>query len=872
MYTMDDLPQPRPLARALLRWSQGDDAPAFSADLTELLDAESLTGGRRWAHAWIQILSTVRVRGGGSRSDTTGLRPLLALRLALRGLRRDPATAGTAVLILALGLAAPTVFFSILWGISGRPLPIAQGHEVIRIDLVQPTSSGRVTEVTTADVNALRSLPEFSVVGSYQLSRFRVASPGAPPSDVQGAQLDAETFALLGVEPALGRLPAADEWETTYLLGHNSWQRLFGGDPGVLGTPVVVDGQSRTVIGVMAADFGFPLQQDGWTLLPPDPDPQLSLVARLAPGVSEERAERAVARVWQQRDPLRPVEAQAATPQVIGFTRDRGEGGELVLFLALVAIGIALLVIAVANASNLLLVRSADRSTMMALQGALGATRAQLTLQILMESLLLSLAGGAIGLSLASLGASYVQQSMGQNFGYFWIRVDIAPAVALFTSALVLGTALLAGLLPALRLRRTDLHRALRSGPSDRAPGSSRWTHGLVTLQLALSCAALVATGVTVRSTASARSFGNAIPSDQIAVLNWSAADELGAEGLLDTVSRSESADPLTALQNGLRGVQTEGTITVATAAPGFFEQATPIRLPGSDEEQPPLRHLSNVVDPGYFALFDIGTVSGRALAPTDDRTTSPVAVVSESWGSLHLNGDSPLGVVIRAPAHFGDDPVTVVGVVRDLPLASGPRARPDRIYFAIDQVRPAAGVLLVRSTDLGSAVAGLRSQLSMGNGGASAAYSLSAPLTLAEGHRFMTQVQETFGILVLVGGLFGLLIAAVGLYGLLSYRIRQRRREFGVRLALGADAGSLVRSVLGLALRQILPAILIGCTLAWIAAPIMGMISLGEDPRDPVLYLQVALAFGMTSLLAAWLPARQAGSVDPARTLNADG
>jgi len=263
--------------------------------------------------------------------------------------------------------------------------------------------------------------------------------------------------------------------------------------------------------------------------------------------------------------------------------------------------------------------------------------------------------------------------------------------------------------------------------------------------------------------------------------------------------------------------------------------------------------------------MLDLDALQGRILAPSDNVEAVPVAVVSRSWVDRFMPGQGVVGRAIDVPTLFPDRPVTIVGVVPDLPLGTTEPARNDRIYFAIDQVIPRQMMLLVRSVDPGVTLAELRRELSNDD------LTLAPAMTLEEGHRFMTRVQETFGWLILIGGGSGLVVAMVGLYGLLAFRLRQRRREFGIRLALGADGAALRRSVLAVTIRQVVPAAVAGCGAFWVVSPLLGILMLGGNPRALPMYAGVAGGFVLMAMIAAWGPAYRAGRVDPARTLRTE-
>jgi len=853
------LPRPRRLARLLVRLFQGDDAPAFAADLEDLTARRGGSRLGRWFHAWRHVLSGLGrplPRRGAARR-LRHLHPRLAFRLALRSLSRDPVTALTAIAVLTLGLAAPTVFFSILWGSAFTTLPVPEGEEIVRLEVVQPSGSGRVVRVTPEDAAALAALPEFEGVGSYVADDLRISAPNGAALRLAGAEVDAATLDLLGVQPDAGRIPDVGE-EPAWLVTAAVWPRVRELLDLELGESGNLEGVPHTLTGVMPDNFRFPLDHDAWRLVQHQPGAEVSIVARLADGVTTGQASAAAARAWARRDVVREVEARDATVRILGFTADRGEGAEALLMAALMVVGVALLAIAIANVSNLLLLRSADRRGALAIQGALGAGRGQLALQTFIEALLLTGVGGILGLALASVGADYVQSTLGpRNLGYHWIEIGIYPGVVGFALLLVLGTALLASLVPMTRLWRADIHGLIKQGDGGiEPPGRLRLGPSLVAVQLALSCGALVASGLMVEGTLTARAFGRTLPAEEVLMLPVTLEGE-GLDGELLPARRDAA---LAEMERAL--AQVPGRTALGTGAPGFRELATQVRLDDAEETE---AHPSNTVSPTFFDLMDVELLTGRGFGATDTRASEPVAVVNRAWVERNAPGSGGLGVILRAPNLFGDTPVRVVGLVEDVQLVETSEARLDRVYFAAGQLAPREVMILARSVDLAGLQGPLREVL------AGLPITLGEPMTLAEGHRFMTRAQRTFGMLVLLGGVSGLLVAAVGLYGVLSFRIRRRRREFGIRLALGADGASLARSVFAVSLRQVVPAILIGCAFAWLVSPVAALLTFGNDPRAPGVYIAVAGVFGGVSLIATWIPARRAARTDPMRTLRTE-
>jgi len=496
-------------------------------------------------------------------------------------------------------------------------------------------------------------------------------------------------------------------------------------------------------------------------------------------------------------------------------------------------------------------------------QAALGAGRAQIAAQLLLEALLVAAVGGALGLLLASAAVDVVQRTLSEeHFGYFWMRLAVDGPVLLFVGALVAGTALAAGILPALRVARMDIQRVLREQGAGAAAlgGGGAWSRAFVTLQLALSCGALAAAGLTGSALAGSRDFGRGLPAEEIVV---ALVDPRPAGGGEPEEGR------LAALEERLASLPGASGAALALGAPGWRERFSGLEV----QDGPPAEGLRdgvmwNAVTPSFFAALDLEIVAGRGLQASDGPRGQLVAVVSEDFVPRH-SADAPVvGRRIRLPSADSTAWFTVVGVVEDADLGGAAGSREDRVYLPLAQVRPSEILLVVRGRgDVGALAAGLRGTVAA-VGADMAVWDLR---TLADAYAYIVRVPRALAAMAVAGGAAGLLVAAVGLYGLLAFRVRQRRRELGIRLAVGADGARLAREVLGVALRQLAPAVVVGLGAAWLGSPVLSAFLLGLDPRSPGVYAGVALAFMGTGLLAALLPALRAAAVEPAQVLRGE-
>jgi predicted permease len=789
------------------------------------------------------------------------LRPGLALSLALRGLVRDPASSFLAITILALGIALPATFFSFLVG-AIRPLPVPGGDRVVRVDVVQPSRDGRSLPVTGEDLEALQGTSSLQALGGFHVFDATLVDRDRAAARMSGAALSPEVLPLLRIGPEIGRVPSVAEAGGALLLGHDVWEELYDADPEVLGRTVEVNGTARAIVGVLPEGFGFPFKQNAWVVMDPATSgaEPLELVGRLADRAEPEAATAELGPRWLRRDAQRAEAETGGVVRVQPYTGSRGEGGEAVAFAGLVLVALCLLLIACANVANLLLVRATERVRALGIQAALGAGRVQIGTQLFLESLLVATAGGAAGLGVATWAVSIVQRSLStENFGYYWMRMAVDGPVLAFTSVLVVGTALVAGLLPIVRILRVDVQRILKEeGAAASIGGGGGWSRAFVTVQLALSCGAVVAAALTGRSLAGTRDFGRGLPTDDILVASLQVpADATPAA----RTARLRDLEGALAAKPGARSA------ALALGAPGYFERYSRVEVQG-EELDPRAATTWNAVSPGFAAVVGIDLRAGRGLSAADDDGAPRVAIVSESFARRYSPDAPVLGRAVRILGADSTAWLTVVGVMADIDLGGGPEVRADRVYLPLAQVGAGPDLALVRAE---GGAAALASSLRAALADADPTIPLWGIRTLGDAHAFMLRVPRALATMALAGGSAGLLVAVVGLYGLLAFRVRQRRREMGVRLALGADGRRLVLDVLGLAFRQLVPAVVVGLAAAWVMSPILQAMLLGQNPRGAGTYLGVGLGFLVTGMAAALIPALQAGGVDPARVLRGE-
>lgn len=861
------------LARWLLGRCAPGDARVALADLREERERARREGRPAGAvRFWVQVV-LVCAWGLRDRAGSGGRRllPLHALRMALRGLRRTPGVTLTGVLTLGVGLAAAVTLLGVWLG-SMRPLPVPEGEEIVRFRVLDARSSPARPPAGT--LAAWEGAPGLEGVGAWAPAGGVLVTGDGPALRVNAAAMTPRAFELLEVPAARGRLPSEGAGDgDAIVLGWKVWSDALGGDPGVIGSTVRLDGRPRTVLAVMPAGFGFPLNHDAWTVLDPStaglPD-GASLLGRLADGVAPDEVAPALEAALASL-PLREGAAGPYRVRVGSWVGGRGEGGEAWAFGALGALVGILLVVCAANVSTLLLVRALERIRVLAVHSALGATRAQVVLQLLLEALVVAAAGGAVGLALGYPVLGWIEAKLSPHWGYFWMRMDLQPGVVLGTLAAVVGAAVLAGTMPAVLALRTDLRSAMGSGPArgSRTRRAGRWFVGA---QVALSTVALVAAVVMTRGLLSSDRLVESLPVDRIALGSVTPGPRYP-----DPASRLALARELREAVAALPGVR---AVSVSGSIPGYGSTTSALVLPGgasggaSGAETegaaggaPGPRAQWVAVDGGAFDTWGLDLLGGRGLRDLDGPEAPPVVVVNRAFVQRWL-GDGPvLGARVRIDGVHEDGWATVVGVVAD-EIEERPGIRADRVYVPLAQADPPSLVVSARTSgDPARVVPALRQAVAS----VDPELPLDQARTLRDLLAWLLRMPRAMAAFGAVGGLAGVLVAAIGLYGVVAFRVRSSLREIGVRMALGAPATTVLGRVLTDTVTGVLPAIVVGLLVAAVVSPALVVFSFGYPPRGFLPFgLTAGLMLAVTGL-AALRPALRASRLEPSRILRTE-
>ncbi|MGH7606497.1 MAG: ABC transporter permease, partial [Gemmatimonadales bacterium] len=771
---------------------------------------------------------------------------------------------------LALGIGATTAIFSVVNGILLEPPAYHEPDRLARLYLsnVQGSGRGNLNPMDLVDLRAAGS-----VRGVAFRTRWEPTLTGLDrPVPVRVGLVSPDFFDVLGVRAAAGRWFRPEEGERgrddALVLSHRRWLDLFGGDPDVVGRTVRLDGTPHTIIGVTPADFEDPFADaglDGFVPWVVDPDNRgghfMMAFARLGPEVRLPQAAAELNAIFAGIAE-RYTFKEGRTISLVPLTRAMGSEARTPLLILLGAVGLVLLIVCL-NVASLMLTRSVDRAREVAVRTALGASRGRLLRQLLIESAVLAVAGGAAGLFAATwitgavtAGAPVALPRIGQ--------VGVDGGVIAFALVVTMVTAVVFGLWPAVRssgVRARDALRTVARTGSGLARSGGR--RGLVVAEVALSVCLLIAAGLMVRTVVKLLDVDTGFRDPErvltFAVTTPSSRYPSGAEV-------RQFYDRLTAHLAAQPGVEAVGAVNMLPLAGSYSCNSFAL----DDRPDPYLECAEErIVQDEYFAAMRIPTLRGRAFGPGDDAAGAPVAVISETMARRFWPGGDPIGTRFKWGARDNDGPwATIVGIVADVKHYGLEREAAPEVYLNQAQldfayrswtltVRTAAAPASalapavragVRALDPDMAVQEL---LSMDTLVASAA----APW------RFTTQLLVGFAAVAA-------LLAALGLYGVLAFSVAQRRREIGIRMAVGARSGDVLRDVVGQGALLIAVGVGIGVAGALAATRVMRGLLFEVSATDPVVFALAPLLLGGVGLLAAWLPARRAARTDPMEAL----
>ena len=806
----------------------------------------------------------------------TGL--LQDINFALRQFRKSIGFTAVAVITLALGIGANTAIFSVVNGVLLRPLRFRDPDRLVRVWHTPPAAS--FPGMTTFSVSAANYLDWerqnhiFERMAMYTYHGFTLTG-GATPEQLDACAATSGFFATMGVQPELGRVFTPEEDQpgrsNVVVLSHRLWQEHFGSNPAIVNQNINMDGQSYLVAGVMPESFRFPDFAQMWTPMAwTDKERAVRgehhsvVVARLRPDVELKQAQAEMNTISSRLAQQYPDDDKGWGAVVVPLRDDLVSDVRPALLVLLGAVAFVLLIASV-NVANLALARTFSRQKEIAIRTALGASSARVLRQILTESVLLALAGGALGLTYAHGGVSLIMDFLADKLPHS-LEVGLDAKVLGFTAAVSIAAGVLAGVLPALRLTRGDVSQSLKQGlgRTDSDSGGHRTRSILVVSEVALSLMLLVGAGLMIRSFQRLHGVNPGFDSHNVLTMTAMVARAKFPE----PVQEVNFFEQVLRRVRALPGVESAGVVDDIPLDNGGSHQPIAIEghpvVPMSEQPEVDVRLISA----GYMSALHIPVLRGRDLSDTDIAGRQAVVLISESMARQFWPGEDALGKHLTL-TFFPDAVREVAGIVGDVKLDGLDQTRPSAaLYFPLDQVSaPANGgwtsipmTLVVRS----ASAAGMVSAVS------NAVHEVDREVPLRDILTMDDLVanslsQQRFNMLLL-GAFAGLalLLAAVGIYSVLSYSVKRSVREIGIRLALGARPGDVLRKVIFEGMKPTLLGVAVGSAGALALGRVLSSLIYDVKPTDPITFLAVTVLLAVIALLACIIPAYRATKVDP--------
>jgi putative ABC transport system permease protein len=833
------------MADDVLRADRAHLKPRVERLADSMQDAAPASGGRR---------------AGGLSMAADALRDG---RYAIRQLIKTPGFTLVIVLTLALGIGATSAIFTVVNGVLLQPLPFPEPGRLVRVHEVVP-QYGRFSVAPASFLDWRQQNTVFEGIAAYTAASGTLVEAEGPER-IQGAAVSWDLFSLLAVAPAIGSgfnashdRPNADN---AIVLSHGLWQRRFGADPGVVGRSISLNGVPVTILGVMPAGFAFPSRTiEFWRPLAINPADAsrgahfLGVVARMKPGVSIDQAVAEMKTIAERLAQQYPDAAANESAEVVAL-HDQVVGGiRPALLTLLAAVGVVVLIVC-ANVANLLLVRASVREKEVAIRAALGAGRRRLAFQMFVESLVLALTGGAIGVLLAYLAIPLVQSLGADSIPRVAdIRIDVRVLMFAFGASVLTG--ILFGLAPVWHATRAGLGAVLKEGGRSSATSGGRWVRSaLLVVEVALSIVLLVGASLLLRSFAK---LTNVDPGFKPAnVLAFQVG--LPPATYPQDVNRIAFFDTLLDRVRALPDVQAAGMVHRLPLRGGyvlsFDVQGRPKARPGEE----PSAHY-RAVSPGYFETLGIPLRRGRLFTARDTEKPPLVAIVDEAFVKRHFANENPIGRGLDI-GNGTDGFYEIVGVVGNVLHEALDESTEPTMYVPFKQSVFSTMWMLVRAKEDPARLTGSVRQAVKDIDRTLPAYSITPLSTVLSD----SLAERRFSLLLL--GFFALLamfLAAVGLYGIVAYSVRQRTREIGVRLAIGARPGDVLRMVIGGGMKLALLGVAIGLAAAVGLAQLVKSMLFDVTPSDPASYIATAAVLLLVAALASYVPARRAMRVDP--------
>jgi putative ABC transport system permease protein len=817
------------------------------------------------------------------------------LRFALRQLRKSPGFTLVAVLTLALGIGANTAIFSVVNAVLLRPLPFPHPDELIVIggrNARDSNRAGRLDSISFPEFSDLRSRNStFAQVAAYRDKDFAFSN-GAEVQNLRGERVTANFFSALGVEPVLGRGFQLEDEQAgggsrglTVVLSNDFWRRQFNADPGVLGRQLMLDRQPFTIIGVMPAGFKYPIQTESIDFYVTVAIEAVSVGGR--PPVTEQRDNRFLRCVGRLRSNVSIEQASAEMHALAGAItkenpatnsdwdlivrplRDYLVANVRVALWILSGAVVCVLLIASVNVANLLLSRASSRTREIAVRMAIGARRARIIRQLLCESVLLAVIGGALGLVIAFWGTHGLIALVPQQIPRTE-NIHLDPAVLIFALGISIATGIIFGLAPALQATRVDLNQSLKATASGSIGGGverARVGRALVIAEIALALILLVSAGLLLQSFASLGKVRPGLETERM----LTARVTLPPVGYSSPQKIARFYEQLVARLRVLPGARAASTVFPLPMSGALTTTSFDLAEHPLPESQQP-NSLTRLIGSDYFQTARIPLIRGRVFADDDRFGSKPVVIINERFAQRYFPGQDPVGKQMTVAWQVGDQPAQmreIVGVVGNAKYLSLQDDFAPEIYLPVAQLPyPTATILLRTETSNPATMANtLRAEL--------AQVDPNLPITdvrVFDEYRARSLAGARFNALLLsIFAGVALILTAVGLYGVIAYSVSQRTGEIGIRMALGALPSSILRLIVGQNMILVLIGIGIGLLGALACTRLMRSLLFAVGAWDPTTFVSITALIAVVAFFACWLPVRRATHVDPVQALRAE-
>jgi putative ABC transport system permease protein len=792
------------------------------------------------------------------------------VRYAARNLFRRPGFTIIAVITLALGIGANTAIFSAINALLLKPLPFPELDRVVAVWDKLPSRGLQRNEVTVANYLDWQSQTQ----SFEQLALYRWWSANLtgidPPERIQGFLVTANFLDTTGMKPIMGRNFLPEENQpgkgAVAVITHSLWQRRFGGDPNILNKTITINSITRTVVGVMPERFNFPKGAEVYAPLPMTPELMKSrgdhsyyVLGRLKPGASIPGAQAELDNITARLEQQFPETNKGWGATIFPIVADTVRTYDTALWIMMGAVGFVLL-IACANVANLMLARASGRKKEIALRTALGASRWRIVRQLLTESLIVALIGGALGVLIGFWGIDALRAANpaeASRFAPGWYQLGINAPVLLFTLGLSVVSGIVFGLVPALQASRTNLNDSLKEGGRQTSASSHRLRSSLVVFEFALSLVLLVGAGLLTRSFLALVKTDPGFNPDHVLTMNLM----LPAAKYKDQPARAAFYNDLVQRVKTQPGVESAAVVNYlplggANSSDSYLVEGEPEPAPG-DEHGGRYR----VATPDYFRTMGISIVRGRGFTDQDRAGAPPVVIVNEAFVRKHWPGADPIGKRIRFYGPLERAPwMQVVGVIADVKHELNLAVTPE--YYLPHAQNPWNAMVLVAKTSVepGSLAGALRQQVW--------AIDKDQPVfdvkTMQEVRSTSVAVYSFSSVMLGIFAFVALLLASIGIYGVMAFAVTQRTQEIGIRIALGARSVDVLKLVVKHGMKLALLGMVIGLAGSWAVTRFIEKLLVGVEATDLLTFSVVSVCLLVAAFVACYLPARRATKVDP--------